>query len=115
MCLSSLCKITEKLDKDSDNVDNNDEDDDIKSKKKKIKVPAYSLFVEEKQNQLKNECPTMSLKERAELIASMWNNLSQKDKIPYINLSKKATRKISTISYDEYYSDFNDSYSENEK
>lgn len=104
-----------KLDKDSDNVDNNDEDDDIKSKKKKIKVPAYSLFVEEKQNQLKNECPTMSLKERAELIASMWNNLSQKDKIPYINLSKKATRKISTISYDEYYSDFNDSYSENEK
>lgn len=104
-----------KLDKDSDYNDMNIDDKHIKSKKKKLKVPAYSLFVEEKQKQLKNECPTMSLKERAELIASMWNNLSPNDKIPYNNLSKKATRKISSISYEDYYSDLNDSYSENEK
>ena len=104
-----------KHEKDYDYYDINKDYSDIKSKKKKPKVPAYSLFVEEKQNQLKNECPTMSLKERAELIASMWNNLSPSDKIPYNNLSKKATRKISSISYEDYYSDFNDSYSENEK
>ena len=104
-----------KHEKDSDYEDIHIKNTDIKMKKRKAKVPPYSLFVEEKQNQLKNECPTMSLKERAELIASMWNNLSPKDKIPYINQSKRASRKISTISYEDYYSDLNDSDSENEK
>ena len=85
-------------DSDSDTVFDNE--------KLKQHISAHSVFVNEKQTELKETHAELTLLERAKIIEKMWKNLSHAEKQIYENKAKCINRRIdkdSTDSDEEKY------------
>jgi hypothetical protein len=64
-------------------------------------ISAYSLFVADKQNEIKIKHPKFTLSERTKIVTQLWRTLSQKEKQLYLNKAKCANRKLNKVSSDE--------------
>jgi hypothetical protein len=64
-------------------------------------VSPYSIFLKERHKLLKESNPEMTLTQRAEEIKSEWSSMSQKQKISFINMAKRETRKLRRTSGDD--------------
>jgi hypothetical protein len=64
-------------------------------------ISAYSLFVADKQNEIKIKHPQFTLSERTKIVTQLWRTLSQKEKQVYLNKAKCTNRKLNKVSSDE--------------
>ena len=88
--------------------DDSDSDSDSVFDNEKLKkhVSSHSVFVSEKQRELRETQPDLTLIERTKLINMQWKELSFSDKLIYENKAKCINRKIdkeSTDSDEEKY------------
>lgn len=67
----------------------------------KKKISPYSIFVSEKQHEMKVLFPELTLSERSQQIAQLWKNLDQTEKDKYTNQAKRENRKLNKPSSDE--------------
>lgn len=64
-------------------------------------ISAYSVFLKARHAALKESNPEMTLSERTKTIAGEWNSMSKEDRIPFVNLAKRETRKIRKVNLEE--------------
>jgi hypothetical protein len=65
------------------------------------KVSPYSMFLRSQHNLLKQISPELSVTERSREIAAEWANMSERQKMPYVNEAKRETRKLRKIPDDD--------------
>jgi hypothetical protein len=65
------------------------------------KMSAYSLFVEDKQTEIKSTHPELTLLERAKIVTQLWRTLDQNEKYAYLNKAKCVNRKLNKGSSEE--------------
>ena len=86
--------------------DESDSDSVFDNEKLKKHVSSHSVFVSEKQRELRDTQPDLTLMERTKLINMQWKEMSYTDKLIYENKAKCINRKIdkeSTDSDEEKY------------
>lgn len=64
-------------------------------------ISAYSIFLKQRQEELKKSNPELTLSERTRMIAKEWNDTPKSDKVPYVNSAKRETRKMRKVNWDE--------------
>ena len=72
------------------------EEDDNSSK-----ISPYSVFLKMRHMEIKETNPDLTLTERVKSIAAEWNAMSRVDRLPFVNLAKRETRKIRKPPSDE--------------
>ncbi|EAY03664.1 HMG box family protein [Trichomonas vaginalis G3] len=65
------------------------------------RISAYSVFVNEKQQELKLTNPDLTLIERSKLIKEIWNSMSKMERSHYENRAKCFNRNLDKYSSDD--------------
>jgi hypothetical protein len=64
-------------------------------------VRGYAIFVKERHASLKQTNPEMTVSGRSSKIADEWKGMSKLEKLAFINMAKRETRKFRRISSEE--------------
>jgi hypothetical protein len=64
-------------------------------------VRGYAIFVKDRHHSLKEASPEMTVSDRSAKIAEEWRTMSKSEKLRFINIAKRETRKIRRISSEE--------------
>jgi hypothetical protein len=64
-------------------------------------ITPYSVFLRTRHHELKKSNPGMTVTQRAEQIKSEWSSMSREQKISFINMAKRETRKFRRTSMDD--------------
>lgn len=67
----------------------------------KSTISAYSIFLTKRQEELKKSNPELTLSERTRMIAKEWSETPKNDRVPYVNMAKRETRKMRKVNWDE--------------